>query len=167
MPASAGLERFFHPGRIYAVAGANPDPSRFGFKIFNWYVQRSLPVTPINPKAVPILGVEPVPTLTALIAAASSSGSSTVAAPLSEEGGIGLSVVTPPAVSVKLMQEAAALLGQNGKEQQPVKAVWFQPGTYNNEVLQAAAAAKIENIIAYEDCILVQGDMYLQAQPRI
>lgn len=157
MPASAGLERFFQPGRIYAVAGANPEPARFGFKIFNWYMQRSLPVTPINPKAAPILGVDPVPTLTELVAKSGASA----AAPLSATEGIGLSVVTPPAVSVKLMQEAATLEGA------PIKAVWFQPGTYNNEVLHAAEAAKIETIIAYEDCILVQGDTYLQAQPRI
>lgn len=154
--ASAGLEHFFLPGRLYAVAGASSDPTRFGYKVLKWYVSRNLPVTPVNPKPAPILDLQTVPNLTELaknISAQSVDGTPSAA-------GLGLSVITPPHVSVQLMKEASTLNGL-------VKAVWFQPGAYNNEVLQAAQDAGIDHIIAYDDCILVQGDTYLEHSAKL
>lgn len=140
------LSHFFAPGRVYAVAGANVDPSRFGHKVFKWYLDRALPVTPINPKPAAILGHTPVQSLAQVLEAQQQALG---------PAGLALSVVTPPAVSVALIKEASGL------PDKPVKAVWFQPGSYDNEVLNAAKEAGIKSIIAYEDCILVLGDSYL------
>lgn len=147
--ASSGLDHFFRAGRLYAVAGASSDPSRFGHKVLKWYLNHNLTAIPINPKSEPILNISTVPNLTTLVNQHTTTGV-----------GVGLSVITPPHVSLQLMKEAATLKGI-------VKAVWFQPGAYNNEVLHAAQDAGIEHIIAYDDCILVQGGALLERSAKL
>jgi predicted CoA-binding protein len=116
----AALKTFFSSPR-FAVAGASSDPSKYGHKVFAWYLRHSLPATPINPRSptVNILKRDhaTVPSPTALSDPPASSYS--------------LSVITPPAVTKQLLKEA---------KEAGVPAVWLQPGSFDREVLEYAQA---------------------------
>ncbi|OJI86272.1 hypothetical protein ASPTUDRAFT_116398 [Aspergillus tubingensis CBS 134.48] len=98
----------------FAVAGASNDRSKFGYKIFAWYHQHSLPVTPLNPRAPEI----ELPSQTY----------KTVPSPrdLPNPDQTSLSIVTPPPVTLALLKEAHSV---------GIPAVWLQPGTYDKSVL--------------------------------
>lgn len=118
--------------------------------VFAWYLQHSLPVTPLNPRASSIT--------------VSSKDFSTTASPSSliSPSQTSLSVITPPAVTLKLLQEA---------KEAGVPAVWLQPGSFNDEVLKFARGA-FQATIAGEEvgsdgvgsnahdgwCVLVDGE---------
>lgn len=100
-------------------------------------------MTPINPRAPEI--------------ALPSETYSTVPSPreLPSPSQTSLSLVTPPAVSLKVLEDAHAV---------GVPAVWFQPGTFDDAVL-AYAREHFEAVIAgdggrgYEGwCVLVDGE---------
>ncbi|KAJ4291855.1 hypothetical protein N0V90_009751 [Kalmusia sp. IMI 367209] len=112
----AALKTFFSSPR-FAVAGASSDPSKYGHKIFAWYLKHSLPATPLNPRS---------PTITVL-----SSSHATTASPLQlqDPASYSLSVITPPAVTKQLLKEA---------KEAGIPAVWLQPGTFDDEVLDYA-----------------------------
>ncbi|KAI4750232.1 NAD(P)-binding protein [Aureobasidium sp. EXF-3400] len=136
----------------FAVAGASSDPSKFGHRVFAWYLQRSLPVTPLNPSR-PSVSV-------------SSKDYDTVSSPsaLQQPKETGLSVITPPAVTKKLLQEA---------KEAGVRAVWLQPGSFNDDILEYAkkefpgAAVGGDGGRGGEGwCVLVDGDSGLRAAGR-
>ncbi|KAJ2723672.1 hypothetical protein GGI07_002467 [Coemansia sp. Benny D115] len=110
------MSNAFFSSRAFAVVGASADPSKFGNKVLNWYINNGMKVTPINPKESQIEGIACQKSLTALAASLSSES-------CSDNGAlenIGVSVITPPSVSGKVLQEAAQL---------GVKNIWFQPGS--------------------------------------
>ncbi|CAE7175022.1 hypothetical protein PTT_11055 [Pyrenophora teres f. teres 0-1] len=114
----AALKTFFSSPR-FAVAGASSDPTKFGHKIFAWYLAHSLPATPINPRS-PTVNImnrnhTTVPSPTALQDPPASSYS--------------LSVITPPSVTKVLLKEA---------KEAGIVAVWLQPGSFDREVLEYA-----------------------------
>ncbi|USP73573.1 NAD(P)-binding protein [Curvularia clavata] len=116
----AALKLFFSSPR-FAVAGASSDPAKYGHKIFAWYLQHSLPATPLNPRcsSVTILNRQhtTVPSPTALQDPPASQYS--------------LSVITPPAVTKTLLKEA---------KEAGIPAVWLQPGSFDAEILEYAKA---------------------------
>ncbi|KAI9374041.1 CoA binding domain-containing protein [Aspergillus egyptiacus] len=120
------VKRFFSSPR-FAVAGASSDARKFGYKILAWYHQHSLPVTPLNPRS-PSIELSP------------SHSYQTVASPsgLPSPSQTSLSVVTPPAVTLPLLQEAHSV---------GVPAVWLQPGTFDDAVLEFARS-HFEAVIA-------------------
>lgn len=132
------MESFFKRNRVYAVAGASANPSKYGYKVLNWYKMRDLPATPINPKSDPILGLTPVQSIR------------DVSVPPNYD--LAVSVITPPAVTKELIENLSGL---------PVKAIWLQPGTHNPEIVQLAKNA-VPNVIT--DCILVNGDKALSKE---
>lgn len=132
------MEHFFKPGRLYAVAGASSNPDKFGFKVLQWYKDRKMPVTPINPRKEVILDMQSVDNV------------KDIKVP-EGDAGVGLSVVTPPAITKELLREV-------GKMNGAVQAVWLQPGTHDEEVISIANKA-VPYVI--KDCILVNGDRYL------
>ena len=121
--------------------------------MFAWYLQHSLPVTPLNPRS-PTISVlnrdhTTVPSPTALSDPPASDYS--------------LSVITPPAVTKQLLKEA---------KEAGVPAVWLQPGSFNDEVLQYAQA-NFKAAIAGDDgmggegwCVLVDGEAGLKVAGR-
>lgn len=133
------MDKFFRPQRIYAVAGASTNTEKFGHKVFKWYVDRKLPVTPINPKRETILGMNSVASI------------NDVETPATATDGIGLSVVTPPAVTNEMIKSLS-------KGDNKIQAIWLQPGTWNQETLDLAQAS-IPTVIT--NCVLVNGDKYL------
>lgn len=120
--------------------------------MFKWYVTRGLPVTPINPgaKAIEVDGKE----------------YGTVAS-LSELQGpqeTSVSVITPPPVTLKTLQEAKEL---------GVKAVFLQPGTFDDGVL-SYARDNFETVLAGDGgagsegwCVLVDGDRGLRSAGKL
>ncbi|UPX20958.1 uncharacterized protein EKO05_0011165 [Ascochyta rabiei] len=148
----AALKIFFSSPR-FAVAGASSDPSKFGHRVFAWYLQHSLPATPINPRS---------PTISVL-----RRDHTTVASPtaLSDPPAsqYSLSVITPPAVTKQLLREA---------KEAGVPAVWLQPGSFDDEVLEYARK-NFEAAIAGDGgrggegwCVLVDGEAGLEAAGR-
>ncbi|KAF1344255.1 CoA binding domain-containing protein [Delphinella strobiligena] len=101
----------------YAVAGASSNPRKFGYKIFEWYLQQSHTPTPINPRApsISVSGTSyPAISSPSVLPAASETS---------------LSVITPPSVTRVLLLEAKAA---------GVRAVWLQPGSFDAEGLEEA-----------------------------
>ncbi|KAF2714190.1 NAD(P)-binding protein [Pleomassaria siparia CBS 279.74] len=151
MSEAAALKLFFSSPR-FAVAGASSDPAKYGHKVFAWYLRHSLPVTPINPRS---------PTITVL-----SSTHDTAASPsqlLPDPASYSLSVITPPAVTKQLLKEAKEV---------GVKAVWLQPGSFDDEVLEYART-EFKSAIAGDGgdggegwCVLVDGEEGLRIAGR-
>ncbi|KAJ5895114.1 hypothetical protein N7495_006805 [Penicillium taxi] len=136
------IARFFSSPQ-YAVAGASNDINKFGYKILAWYHGQSLSVTPINPRAAQISLPSKVYT--------------TVPSPagLPSPTDTSLSVVTPPPVTLQILQEAHRV---------GITAVWLQPGTFDDDVL-AFAHSNFETVIAGDGgegdegwCVLVDGE---------
>ncbi|KAM3065470.1 hypothetical protein ACMFMG_011641 [Clarireedia jacksonii] len=122
--ATEAAARTFFSSPYFAVVGASSDPAKFGHKIFTWYIQHGLPVTPINPSApaiearqrYPSSELTSYPTLPNLSA-------------LPHPTETGVSIITPPKVTKKVLEEAKSL---------GIKSVWLQPGTFDDETLEFA-----------------------------
>ncbi|ROW16760.1 hypothetical protein VPNG_01603 [Cytospora leucostoma] len=117
--------RAFFSSKHFAVVGASSNTAKFGHKIFAWYLHHNIPAAPINPTA-PFVAVPSlpdaegrpteVPTVKSLSA-------------LPDPRETSVSVITPPAATLKVLEEARSL---------GIPAVWLQPGTYDDEVLAFA-----------------------------
>ncbi|KAK5167152.1 uncharacterized protein LTR77_007882 [Saxophila tyrrhenica] len=138
----------------FAVAGASSTPSKFGHKIFVWYLQRNLPAIPLNPtcSAVTVRNKQ----------------YDTVGSPskLQDPQHTSLSVITPPPVTAKLLQEA---------KEAGVRAVWLQPGSFTDKELEyakkefpdAAVGGFGGGTVGGEGwCVLVDGDTAMRAAGR-
>ncbi|RYP30494.1 hypothetical protein DL767_006235 [Monosporascus sp. MG133] len=147
--------RAFMSSPHFAVVGASSNPAKFGNKIFAWYLQHSLPVTPINPGSATV----------------EAGGSSHAALPslsaLPDPKRTSVSVVTPPAATLKALREAREL---------GVPAVWLQPGTFDDEVLRFAREDYGGEVVAGMEggtrggegwCVLVDGDRALKAVGKL
>lgn len=81
-----------------------------------------------------------------------SSVPSPTALPLPQE--TSLSIITPPAITLKVLQEA---------KEAGIKAVWMQPGSFDDEGLQYAKMEFAASIGGDGWCILKDGDEGLRA----
>lgn len=149
----AAAKTFFSSSH-FAVAGASSSPSKFGHRIFAWYLQRDLPVVPMNPtcSTVTVRGRE----------------YETVATPLqlSDPRSTSLSVITPPPVTAQLLREA---------KEAGVAAVWLQPGSFTDKELEyamenfqgAAVGGFANGTVGSEGaCVLVDGDAAIRTAGR-
>lgn len=115
---------------------------------------RGLPVTPINPKSpsITVGSNQPLATVTSVNE-------------LPNPESTGLSIVTPPNATKQILQDAKRL---------GIKAVFLQPGTYDQEVLDFARS-EFEAGIGGTDggagfegwCVLVDGDNGLKQASRL
>lgn len=112
----------------YAVVGASTDRSKYGNKVLRSYLQNGKEVYPVNPKAEEVEGVKAYPDLASL--------------PVLPRG---ISVITPPAVTEKVVGQAAEL---------GIHFIWMQPGAESPEAVRAAEEAGIQ-VIADGSCALV------------
>ena len=111
----------------WVVVGATPKEDKFGYKIYKMLKQKQYQVWGINPNYTELEGEVMYDSLKGL--------------PEKPEC---ISVVVPPSVAMKLVEEAA---------EAGVSYIWFQPGTYDQEVLQRARDLKLRMV--YNDCVLV------------
>ncbi len=120
----------FLEGRPHAVVGASRDPSKFGNKVLRAYLRHGMPVFAVNPReSGEIEGVAVFPTLADL-----------------PETVHGISIITPPSVTEKIVQDAIAL---------GIRHLWMQPGAESAEAIEAAARAQL-SVIAGGPCFLVE-----------
>ncbi len=115
------------PGTRIAVVGASNDPAKYGNVIVRNLAAKGYTVLPVNPREKEIAGLPAFPNLAA------------VPGPIHI-----VNVVTPPAVTKGIVEEVARL----GHE-----AVWLQDGSFDNEVLEAAANAPFRTV--RDACIMV------------
>ncbi|KAF2774320.1 NAD(P)-binding protein [Teratosphaeria nubilosa] len=146
--------RFFFSQPTFAVAGASSSPHKFGHKIFAWYLAHDLPAVPVNPT---ISSVEVRGKHFDTIASVSE---------LKDPVHSALSVITPPPVTAKLLQEA---------KEAGVRAVWLQPGAFTEKELEYAvqhfpggAVGGFEECTVGAEgwCVLVDGEAAMTAAER-
>lgn len=113
----------------FAVVGASADPTKFGHRCFAHYLTHGRRAYPINPRAESILGQIAYPSLTAL-----------------PERVEAVTVVTPPAVTERIVEDAIAA---------GVRYLWMQPGAESAAAIARAQAAGI-SVIAGGPCVLVE-----------
>jgi predicted CoA-binding protein len=119
----------FLSASAFAVIGASENAEKYGYKCYRCYLDNDKQVYPINPTASTICGHKAFPSLQSLPEPVQS-----------------ITIVTPPAVTAKVVDEAIAA---------GVKNIWMQPGAENQEAIAAGRAAGL-NVIANGPCILVQ-----------
>ncbi len=118
----------FLDGTPHAVVGASTDRSKYGNKVLRVYQQNDRAVYPINPKAETVEGLTAYPNLAAL-----------------PEPVHGISIITPPAVTEAVVEQAGELGIQN---------VWMQPGAESEAAVKRAQELGM-NVIAGGPCALV------------
>lgn len=122
------IEEFLAAGP-WAVVGTSNRREKFGNKVLRTYLQRGLEVFPVHPSEKTIEGVPTVPDIASL-----------------PDGVRGLSMITPPAVTEKLVPEAAA---------KGIRHLWMQPGAESATAIRDAEALGL-SVIAGGPCLLVQ-----------
>lgn len=153
-PDMQAAAKLFFSSPQFAVAGASSKTHKFGHKIFSWYLNHSLPVVPLNPtcSSITVRGKE----------------YQTVQSPkqISDPGLTGLSIITPPPVTEKILKEA---------RESGIKAVWLQPGSFTEVELDyairefpgAAVGGFAEGTIGGEGwCVLVDGERAMKEAGR-
>lgn len=126
MPAN--IDAFLACHRI-AVVGASASPEKYGHKVFQHLRSHGFDVIPVNPTTDAIAGVRTASDLYGV-------------EPLPEA----ISLITPPAISEKVIADAITL---------SIKHVWLQPGAENGRCLQLCAEAGID-VIAGGPCVLLE-----------
>ena len=115
------------PETRIAVVGASNDPAKYGNVIVRNLAAKGYTVLPVNPREKEIAGLPAYPGLDA------------VPGPVHI-----VDVVTPPAVTKKILDEASRL---------GLPAVWLQDGSWDEAVLEAAGKAPFRTV--YDACIMV------------
>ena len=119
----------FLAGNSFAVVGASTDRQKYGNKVLRCYMDNGYTVYPINPKATEVEGLVAYKSLAALPQLVH-----------------GISVVTPPAVTEQVVNEAASL---------GIAHLWMQPGAESAAAIEACKAKGI-SVIARGPCLLVE-----------
>ncbi len=127
MDISKRIETFLS-SPAFGVVGASADRNKYGNKVLRCYLQNIRTAIPVNPRESTIEGIE-------------------VAASVAElpETVQSLSIITPPAVTIHVIEEAI----EHGIEN-----VWMQPGAESNEAIRLAEESGL-NVIADGSCVLV------------
>ena len=118
----------FLDGSSFAVVGASKNREKYGNKVLRSYLQNGMKAFPINPNAAEIEGQTAYSSLADL-----------------PENIHGLSIITPPAVTQQVVEQAI---------QEGIKHIWMQPGAESDEAISLAESSGI-NVIAGGPCILV------------
>lgn len=119
----------FLNGTTFAVVGASNDRSKYGNKVLRVYQQNGLTVYPVNPRVEEIEGLTCYPDLASL-----------------PEAVHGVSILTPPAVTEDIVEQAHAA---------GVPYLWMQPGAESDRAIERAGELGL-NVIAGGPCILVK-----------
>lgn len=114
---------------LFAVAGASNDPDKFGYRCFAALKNTGRKVHPLNPRATEIAGQPAYPSL------------ATVPGQV-----VALSIVTPPAITERVVEEAIAA---------GVRFLWMQPGAESEAAIARAEQAGVL-VIARGPCMLVE-----------
>ncbi|HEY9786431.1 MAG TPA: CoA-binding protein [Candidatus Obscuribacterales bacterium] len=124
---STQITQFFS-SPSFAVVGASDDPRKYGHKVFRCYLAHDKRAFPVNPNADMVLGHRAYKNLQSL-----------------PEHVESVSIITPPAVTDKIVDDAIA----NG-----VKNIWMQPGAEHPSAVKRAEERGL-NVIHGGPCLLV------------
>lgn len=122
------IELFF-TSPSYAVVGASNNRNKYGNKVLRTYIQNNKKVIPVHPHEDKIEGLTVCHKIADLPADVKS-----------------ISIITPPAVTEKIVEQAIA---------KGIKNIWMQPGAESSKAIAACEQHNI-NIIAGGECILVR-----------
>jgi predicted CoA-binding protein len=118
----------FLAGDRFAVVGASRNRDKYGNKVLRVYMQNDLEVSPVHPKEEEIEGLRCYRDVASV------------------PGNVhGVSVITPPAVTEKVVEDTARA---------GVKHIWMQPGAESPEAIRRAKELGL-SVIAGGPCILV------------
>ncbi len=112
----------------HAVVGATRNRSKYGNRVLRAYLENALPVYPIHPSDSEIEGLTAYPDLHSL--------------PTPVHG---ISIVTPPAVTETIVEQAA----ESG-----IRHLWIQPGAESPRAIERAKSHGM-NVIGGTSCILL------------
>jgi predicted CoA-binding protein len=112
----------------FGVAGASKNRDKYGNKVLRCYQQNGRKVIPVNPVETEIEGVACVKAVSDLPAEV-----------------LSLSVITPPPVTDKVVEQAIA---------RGIRNIWMQPGAQSSAAIAACERAGL-NVIADGSCVLV------------
>lgn len=118
----------FLKAEAFGVVGASEDRSKYGNKVLRCYQMNNKVVVPVNPKAETIEGLKCVSSVSDLPDTVKS-----------------ISVITPPAVTEKVVDAALA---------RGITNIWMQPGAESDAAIARCKAAGV-NLIADHSCLLV------------
>lgn len=119
----------FLVGSPIAVVGASNDRSKFGNRVLRKYMAHGREAIPVNPNEDEVEGLKAYPNLAAV------------------PGGVhGVSIITPPRVTEKVVEEAGAL---------GIKHVWMQPGAESAAAVKRAEELGM-SVIWGGACVLVE-----------
>jgi uncharacterized protein len=119
----------FVAGSPHAVAGATPNRAKYGNIVLRHYLAHHLPVYAVNPNESEAEGLRCYADLASL-----------------PEKPHGVSIITRPAITAGIIDEAIAL---------GIEHLWMQPGAEHWEAIKRAEAAGV-NVIAGGACILLE-----------
>ena len=112
----------------YGVVGASARPHKYGNKLLRCYQQNGRRAIPVNPREQVIEGADCVESVLDLPDDVKS-----------------ISVITPPAVTERIVQQAIS---------KGIENVWMQPGAESDASVEACQRVGI-NVIADGSCLLV------------
>jgi uncharacterized protein len=121
------IDRFLE-SKAYGVVGASSRRHKYGNKVLRCYQQNGRAAIPVNPRESEIEGAACVPSVSDLPGDVKS-----------------ISVITPPAVTERVVQDAI---------RKGIENVWMQPGAESEASVEACRKAGI-NVIADGSCVLV------------
>lgn len=154
-PSMRNAAAKFFTASQFAVAGASSISSKFGYKIFHWYLQENLSAIPVNPTmpSITVSGKE-FPTLPS-------------PSKVSDPQHTSLSVITPPKITANLLREA---------KEAGILAVWLQPGSFTDVELKyaeenwpgAAVGGYADEPQGHDGwCVLVDGYAAMEAAEKL
>ena len=118
----------FLAASAFGVIGASTNRDKYGNKVLRCYLQNDRIAIPVNPGASTIEGIETAGSVAEL-----------------PEGVDSISIITPPAVTLKVIEEAI---------EKGVKNIWMQPGAESVEAIKLGEDNGL-NVIADGSCVLV------------
>lgn len=118
----------FLDAEAYGVVGASANRDKYGNKVLRCYIKNGYRVIPVNPKEKEIEGIPCVASVMDLPDEVKS-----------------ISVITPPAITEKVVEMAA---------RKGIKNIWMQPGAQSDRAVELCRQNGI-NAIADGSCILV------------
>ncbi|MBM4015665.1 MAG: CoA-binding protein [Planctomycetes bacterium] len=125
----AAAIRAFLAAPPFAVVGASNDPAKFGARVLAAYRRAGLRAYPVNPREREVQGLPCHPNLAAL-----------------PEPVLNVSIITPPAVTERIVEEAARA---------GARCVWMQPGAESDAAVARARGLGLE-VISGGPCVLVE-----------